>query len=207
VSCGSGFGVLAAEKLKDTHAYYSIKDGIIFGPNLDNIPACPIIGTIGTWPKEEHLTVEPAYYGGNLDTIYITQGSISYLPVSIDGGMFFAGDIHALQGAGETHGGGMECAGKIDVTFSVIKNISFPTPLIKTSEEIIVLATDFNFDKAMQQAAGKMVSIVQQLNDFSKEDALIYCSLLGHLRIGQVVNPRKTAAFALKRQYLKKEIF
>ena len=206
-SCGSGFGVLAGEAWQDTQVFYEIKDGLITGSNLNRVPVQPVIGTIGTWPeKGEPLTVAPSYYGGNLDTLDITKGSIIYLPVNVDGGMFFLGDLHALQGAGEMHGGGLECAGVIDVSFSVISDFKLPTPLVETSREIMTIASDINFDKAMQKASQKMVAIVQQINELSREDALLYCSLLGHLRIGQVVNPGKTAVFALERQYLKREI-
>ena len=48
-------------------------------------------------------------HGGNFDLREITVGSSLYLPVHVKGGIFTAGDPHALQGNGEVTGTTIEC--------------------------------------------------------------------------------------------------
>ncbi|MFH1614324.1 MAG: acetamidase/formamidase family protein [Planctomycetota bacterium] len=197
-TCGSGFGVLGAENFQDRLVFYRIQNGIVTGPGIDKLPVRPVVGTLGTWPeKEQPLTTEQGDYGGNLDTVQITIGSTLYLPVSLDGAMFFIGDLHALQGAGETHGGGMECAGVVQLSFSVMPNCQWPTPLIQTDKSLITVASDADLNKAIRTATKRMVNMVAQLRTIGIEEALLYCSLLGDIGIGQLVNSHKTAVFTL----------
>ncbi|MBM7693877.1 acetamidase/formamidase [Peribacillus deserti] len=61
----------------------------------------PFMGILGMPPAEEgkHSTVVPRNWGGNLDCKELQAGTTLYLPITVEGGLFSAGDGHALQGA------------------------------------------------------------------------------------------------------------
>jgi acetamidase/formamidase len=47
-------------------------------------------------------SVQPyASFGGNIDNKHLGRGATLFLPVNVRGGLFSAGDGHAVQGDGE----------------------------------------------------------------------------------------------------------
>ena len=69
------------------------------------LPYEPFIGTIGTSPEIEAISsLQPDYYGGNMDLPDVGPGSIIYLPVLTKGALLYLGDCHAVQGDGELCG-------------------------------------------------------------------------------------------------------
>ena len=63
------------------------------------LPYEPFIGTIGTSPEIEAITsLQPDYYGGNMDLPDVGVGAVIYLPVNAPGGLLYLGDCHACAG-------------------------------------------------------------------------------------------------------------
>src|SRR5690242_15195564 len=54
----------------------------------------PFLGVMGMPPDEPglHSTIPPRWHGGNLDCKELVAGSVLYLPIPVDGGLFSVGD-------------------------------------------------------------------------------------------------------------------
>src|SRR5262249_25944857 len=80
-------------------------------PGGIELPLSPFLGIMGVAPPPDLILVSsgpPGRWGGNLDLRVLTVGSTLYLPVFNDGGLFYTGDPHGVQGDGEVDGGALE---------------------------------------------------------------------------------------------------
>jgi acetamidase/formamidase len=71
----------------------------------------PFAGVLGMPPPEPgvHSTGPPRPWGGNIDCKELVAGTTLFLPISVDGALFSAGDGHARQGDGEVSQTAIEC--------------------------------------------------------------------------------------------------
>lgn len=157
------------------------------------IPLRPMIGVIGTAPAGEPMGTEtPGEHGGNLDIKEMTAGSTLYLPVCVDGALLSMGDIHGLQGDGETVICGLEMNGTVTVRVSVLKNRpDIPTPMLVTDTHYITTAAHPSLDVCSITAARKMHRFLLEHTVLDNPHAGMLLSLKGDLRISQIVNPAK----------------
>ena len=182
---------------------FPIKDGVIYFDGGIEIPVRPMIGVIGTCPTEPCDTQSPGPHGGNLDINELGIGSTVYLPVSVPGALLAIGDCHAVQGDGETAICAMEMSAKVIVKVSVIKNGSdIPTPFIETKEAVYTAHGDESLDIASVTAARKMHRYLTHKTGLTDTQASMLLSLVGNLRISQVVNPRKGCIMEFPKKYL-----
>src|SRR6516162_8245439 len=68
------------------------------------VPLAPFFGVMGTAPPPAWgmiSTAPPRRNGGNLDNKELVAGTTLYLPILVDGALFWVGDGHGVQGAGE----------------------------------------------------------------------------------------------------------
>ena len=168
------------------------------------IPLRPMIGVIGTAPAGEPIGTEvPAEHGGNLDINEMTAGTTLYLPVSVDGALLSMGDIHGLQGDGESAICGLEMNGIVTVRVSVLKNRrDIPTPLLVTATHYITTAAHPSLDVSSVAAARKMHRFLQEHSALDNPHAGMLLSLKGDLRISQIVNPAKGCIMAFPKGIL-----
>ena len=84
------------------------------------IRLAPFLGVLGMPPREPgiHSTIPPRRFGGNIDCKDLVTGTTLYLPISVDGALFSAGDGHAAQGDGEVSGTAIESPVDAQVTLS-----------------------------------------------------------------------------------------
>ena len=75
-----------------------------------SVRLAPFLGVLGMPPDEPgvHSTIPPRRSGGNIDCKELVAGTTLYLPISVDGAHFSAGDGHAAQGDGEVSGTAIE---------------------------------------------------------------------------------------------------
>jgi amidase len=134
---------------------FPIVDGAILLDETSKIPVKPMVGCAGVAPVTTSLSsLSPtAPEGGNMDLRQLEAGSRLYLPVSVEGGLFALGDLHAAMGIGEPAGAGFECAGEVIVRFEVRKDIRLLGPRIETSNGISFLGTDPHELYAAKQCA------------------------------------------------------
>lgn len=161
-------------------------------------PLKPMIGVIGVAPESGSIpTGTPGVHGGNMDCKRITKGATLYLPVSTPGALFAVGDLHAVMGDGEVVVCGLEISGQVTVSFSVIKNKSWPLPLLVQEGDFMTIASARALDDAATMATRNMHEFLVKELLFDETDAAMLLSVNGNLCICQVVDPLKTARMEL----------
>jgi amidase len=157
------------------------------------IPLRPMIGVIGTAPSGAPVpTVVPGKHGGNLDIRDLGAGTVLYLPVNVAGALLSMGDLHGVQGDGESVVCAMEMSGEVRVKVSVLKGrADIPTPFLVTKTHYATIAADPSLDLCSAEAARAMHSFLQKHSALSDAQSGMLLSMLGNMRISQVVNPAK----------------
>lgn len=151
----------------------------------------PFLGVLAVEPKEEGIfsTHPPNYFGGNIDCNLLTPGSTVYLPISVKGALFSFGDGHAVQGDGELGGTAIECTMElVDLTLKIETEINIELPRANTPEGWVTFGFHENLTDALYGALNEMASLLQELFDINKKEALAIISVIGDARITQVVN-------------------
>jgi amidase len=158
-----------------------------------HIPLAPMIGVIGTAPRGGSIANgTPGPHGGNMDCTLIGQGCRVYLPVEVPGALFGLGDLHAVMGDGEIVICGVEMAGWVRLCLTVLKGPALPLPLVENEELVATIHSDEDLDLAAQGAIEAMARLLTELVGLSLHEAGMLMSVLGQLRICQVVDPLKT---------------
>ena len=183
---------------------FPIRDGkILFDGGLE-LPVRPMIGVIGTAPATGTISTQtPGEHGGNMDICELGEGCTIYLPVAVSGALLSMGDLHGVQGDGESASCAMETSGRVTVRVTVQKDaMDLPTPMIETDRAYCTTAADASLDVCSVTAAQKMHRWLMSRWDMTDAQAAMLLSLQGNLRISQVVNPRKGCMMELKKELL-----
>jgi amidase len=118
------------------------------------IPLTPFLGSVGVAPSfgTGISSLESGNFGGNMEEKTITNGTILYLPVSVQGTFLYFGDGHAAQGDGELTGNAMETS--MDIVFSVelLKNKNQTIPRTESKDFIKSIGIAATLDQAMKIA-------------------------------------------------------
>ena len=172
---------------------FSIESGHVLFDQDIRIPVRPMVGVMGTAPEKEVIySQSPGEHGGNLDIKDLGVGAMLYLPVNVSGALLSMGDIHAVQGDGETVICALEVSGEITVKVDVLKGRNdIPTPFIVTESHYLTTAADESLNLSAVAAAQKMHQFLQQHSELTDAQSGMLLSLAGDLRISQVVNPEK----------------
>ena len=187
-----GFGFLAdtldAKYLKlyelgKERTHVTFKDGI-------ELPLNPFPGVMGVAPNTEELlsTIPPRANGGNMDDPNMTEGTVVYFPVFVEGGLFSIGDGHAVQGLGEVCGTAIECPLRIVYQIELIKNKRIEEPQYETEDYYATTGFAPTIDDAAKKATLYMVNYLKSEHGMSTEEAYALCSLAGDLKIAEVVD-------------------
>lgn len=193
-----GEGLTGQAATEEMTKILQIKDGLaLFGSGIE-LPVKPMIGVIGTAPKEGSVsTGTPDAHGGNMDCKRIGEGAVLYLPVNTEGALLAMGDLHAVMGDGEVCVCGAEIAGEVTVRVSIIKGRPLPLPFLVTESHAMAIASAEGLDAASSAAVLAMREfLVAQLKMLPHEAGMLL-SLAGDLRICQAVDPNKTCRMEL----------
>ena len=179
-------------------------DHVIF-KNKISIPMAPMVGVIGVAPAEGKIpNGEPAAHGGNMDCTLITEGVSVYFTANVPGALFGCGDFHAVMGDGEIVICGAETPGEIHLRAEVVPALKgLPTPFIETPELFAAVASAGSFDQAGSDATHNMAEFLTKFAPLVINDAGLLMSLVGNLKVCQVVDPQKTARFEFPKWVLK----
>ena len=182
---------------------FPVKNGVVFFDAGIEIPVQPMIGVIGTCPAIAEDTQSPGEHGGNLDMRDLGAGATLYLPVFVPGALLSVGDLHAVQGDGETAICAMEVNGTVTLRVELIKGGTlFLMPFIVTGDAHCALAAHELLDICSVEAARRMHGWLIKAYELTDAQAALLLSLCGNLRITQVVNPRKGCAMELPQTIL-----
>jgi len=164
---------------------FSVKEGRCLFPGGLTTPIAPMVGDIYTTP----LSPSPPYsdHGGNMDFTEVRPGNTLFLPVYRPGGLLVLGDVHAVQGDGEIYGEAAECAAEVTITIDIDRIYNSPRPLVETPDALISLAGRHSLFESIQLVIEDMTKLVSRLYKVKQEEAYIFCSIVGSLRLGGCV--------------------
>lgn len=197
-----GAGALGDKIKKEENIIVEIKDGKGYFEDME-IDLNPMIGVIGTSPKKDKIsTGTPFNHGGNMDCKMIKKGVTLYLPVNVKGALLAMGDLHAAMGDGEIMGSGIEISGKVKVKVEVKKDFKYSTPLIETEDKLITIASRDTMEEASKVAIENMAEIIMDKKNTSLNKAGMLMSILGDLKVCQIVDPKMTMRMEFEKRYL-----
>ncbi len=166
----------------------------------------PMIGTIGVAPEfGEVPTGSLGRHGGNMDVKEMTHGTILYLPVFVEGVLFAAGDLHAVQADGEVCVSAIEVSGEVRLSFDVLKGRSVSWPILETEGSYELLVCADSLDEACSLAVEEAVKALMREHHWSFEEAYMFASLAVDLKINQIVDPKKGVRGVIPKELISRQ--
>jgi acetamidase/formamidase len=165
-------------------------EGIGVDDRGTRVRLAPFLGVIGMPPDEPgiHSTGPPRRYGGNIDCKELLGGTALYLPISVDGAHFSAGDGHAVQADGEASGTAIECpVDRAELTVE-LSDLELSWPIARTPDSWIAFGFDEDLDRAAEDAMGVILDLMERELGLERSYALALSSLVVDLRVTQIVN-------------------
>ena len=167
------------------------------GPEA-HIPLRPFNGTMGVAPntQDKPNSVPPGEYGGNLDINDLSVGAKLYIPVQVDGALFYAGDPHYVQGDGEVALTAIEGSLRSTYRLTVLKNgdkrlpmkAPMKNPFAETKDYWIPVGLNQSLDEAMKDATRQAVQFLNEKLGMDRATALAYLSAGADFQVTQVVD-------------------
>jgi acetamidase/formamidase len=179
-----------------THAHRSTKiewrleGGVGVADRGMRVALAPFLGVMGMPPDEpgRHSTGPPRRSGGNIDCKELVAGTTLYLPISLDGALFSAGDGHAAQGDGEVSGTAIECPlERAELTLE-LSDLELRTPIARTETAWIAFDFSEDLDLAADEAMATMLDLMERELGLDRSFALALSSVVVDLRVTQIVN-------------------
>ncbi|MCK0197162.1 acetamidase/formamidase family protein [Ancylobacter sp. 6x-1] len=167
------------------------------------LPYVPFIGTIGTSPEIEAITsLQPDYYGGNMDLPDVGVGAVIYLPVNTKGGLVYLGDCHATQGDGELCGVALEHPTVTTIQIDLIKGWTISTPRLETADFIMSIGSTRPMEDAARMAYRDLIRWMAADYGFDEVEAYMLLTQCGRVRVGNMVDPKYTLGASILKSYL-----
>lgn len=167
------------------------------------LPYEPFIGTIGTAPEIEAISsLQPDYYGGNMDLPDVAPGAIIYLPVNTPGGYLYVGDCHAIQGDGELCGVALEIPATVELQIDLIKGHGNVWPQLETKDAMMFIGSARPLEDASRIAYRELVRWVAAQTGQSEEEAYMLLTMCGKVRLGNMVDPKYSVGASILKRYL-----
>ena len=168
------------------------------------LPYEPFIGTIGTAPEIEAISsLQPDYYGGNMDLPDVAPGSIIYLPVNKAGGYLYLGDCHAIQGDGELCGVALEIPAIVELQVDLIKQHGNGWPQLETEDAMMFIGSARPMEDAARIAYRELVRWVAAETGQSEIDAYMLLTMCGKVRVGNMVDPKYSLGASVEKRFVK----
>ncbi len=164
-----------------------------FSPGI-TIPLKPFFGVMGVAPRpgERRPASVPDYFGGNIDNKELVAGTSLYLPVSVKGALFSAGDLHAAQGDGEVNLSAVETALEEGILrFVVRKDMKLERPMGESATHWITMGFHHDLDEALKIALRDAIRFLVTRKGLTPNDAYALCSVAVDLRVTQIVDGNK----------------
>jgi acetamidase/formamidase len=168
------------------------------------LPIRPMLGCFGVAAVDGQAisTASSAEHGGNMDYRGFTAGVTAYFPVFAEGALFYLGDGHAVQGAGEIVGTGIEIS--CDVTFRVDIKKGWDTrwPRGENSTGIFTAGNARPLDQALQHATTEMARWLEEAYDLDPIGAQTLMGMVVDYEVGNVFDPAYTMICKMPKSYL-----
>jgi amidase len=178
------------------------EQGIRFS-NRITLPYEPFIGTLGVSPEIEAVTsLQPDYWGGNMDLPDIAPGAILYFPVHHRDAYLYLGDCHATQGDGELCGVAVEMASTTTIQVDLIKNWKITWPRLENEQSIMTIGSARPMEDAIRIAYRELIFWLTEDYGWEKIDAYFFLTQAGRVRLGNMVDPKYTLGASMLKKYL-----
>jgi amidase len=177
-------------------------EGVKWSDKL-TLPYQPFIGTIGTSPEIEAITsLQPDYYGGNMDLPDVGVDAVIYLPVNAPGALLYLGDCHAIQGDGELCGVALEHPTVTTLQVDLIKKWKFKWPRLENEKFFMTIGSSRPMEDAARIAYRELVRWMAADFGFEELDAYMLLTQCGRVRLGNMVDPKYTLGASILKSYL-----
>ncbi|MCU0912521.1 MAG: acetamidase/formamidase family protein [Rhodobacteraceae bacterium] len=201
---GTGITAMLNPPLPEKVRKLNVDEQWVYWSDTLKLPYEPFIGTIGTAPEIEAISsLQPDYYGGNMDTPDVAPGAIIYLPVNKAGGYLYLGDCHAIQGDGELCGVALEMPATVEVQIDLIKGHGNGWPQLETETTMGFIGSARPLEDAARIAYRELVRWVAAETGQSVEDAYMLLTMCGKVRLGNMVDPKYSIGASIEKRYLK----
>jgi len=168
------------------------------------LPLAPMLGCLGVAPDggEAISSATCGPHGGNMDYRGFRAGVTAYFPVFVPGALFFVGDGHAVQGAGEIAGTGIETSFDVRFKVDLRKGQRICWPRGQDEGFIFTTGNARPLDQAAQHATTEMIRWLQE--DYGL-DARAVGILLGQgveYEVGNFFDPDYTMVCKVAKSFL-----
>jgi amidase len=176
--------------------------GIVFNKKI-TLPYEPFIGTLGVSPEIEAVTsLQPDYWGGNMDLPDVAPGAVVYFPVHHKDAYLYLGDCHATQGDGELCGVAVEMPSTTTVQVDLIKGWTIAWPRLENERFIMTIGSTRPMEDAARIAYRELIRWLVADYGFDEVEAYFLLTQAGRVRLGNMVDPKYTLGASLLKSYL-----
>ena len=176
--------------------------GIKFNSKI-TLPYEPFIGTLGVSPQIEAVTsLQPDYWGGNMDLPDVCPGAVVYFPVHHKDAYLYLGDCHATQGDGELCGVAVEIPSTTTVQVDLIKKWQLAWPRLENERFIMTIGSTRPMEDAARIAYRELIRWLVSDYGFDEIEAYFLLTQAGRVRLGNMVDPKYTLGASLLKSYL-----
>jgi acetamidase/formamidase len=158
----------------------------------------PFNGTMGLAvnTQDKPNSIPPGEYGGNLDVNELGVGAKLYIPVQVDGALFYAADPHFAQGDGEVALTAIEGSLRSTYRLTVLKagdarlpmKAPMKNPFAETRDFWIPIGLNTDLNEAMKDATRQAVQFINEKLGMDRETAMAYLSAGTDFQVTQVVD-------------------
>lgn len=171
-----------------------VRDGAVWVNDRLPVPVMPVVGCIGTAPEREvQASPKQGTFGGNMDCNLIGSGATIDLPVRVDGGKLYFGDVKAAMGDGELVNAA-EVGSRITASVTVSPQPpEMVWPRVRTAAHWATVVSDISLAQASRVAFRELAEWVAAMSWASREEVVRVLGLAAHVGTCQVSNPLHTA--------------
>jgi acetamidase/formamidase len=180
------------------------KKGVHWSKKL-TLPYEPFIGTIGTSPEIEAITsLQPDYYGGNMDVPDVATDTVIYLPINKDGAYLYLGDCHAAQGDGELCGVAIEHPTTTIIQVDLIKKWTIANPRLENDRFYMSIGSGRPMEDATRRAYKDLINWMVSDWGYDKLEAYFLLTQCGRVRLGNMVDPKYSIGASINKDIISK---
>ena len=182
--------------------YHVTEKGVKFNDRI-TLPYEPFIGTLGVSPEIEAVSsLQPDYWGGNMDLPDVAPGNIVYFQVNLPGAYLYVGDCHGRQSDGELCGVAVEIPSTTVLQVDLIKKWQIGWPRLESKDMIMCIGSARPMEDAARIAYRELVRWLAADFGMDELEAYFLCTQAGRVRVGNMVDPKYTLGASMLKSYL-----
>jgi acetamidase/formamidase len=176
--------------------------GVRFSDRV-TLPYEPFIGTLGVSPLIEAVSsLQPDYWGGNMDLPDVAPGAIVYFPVLHDQAFLYVGDCHGRQGDGELCGVAVEMPATVELEVELIRGWTIPGVRLETESFIMSVGSARPMEDAARIAYRDLIRWLVADYGYEETEAYFLCTQAGRVRLGNMVDPKYTIGASILKAHI-----